>query len=216
MSDSLVTLWTIDCQAPLSMGFPRQEYWCGLPFASPEDLPDLGVESVSPALAGGFFTTEPAGKPSGILLSHKKEQNWVSWRDVDEPRVCHIGWSKSERENNYCILMYIYMESRKMVLMILFAELPQKHRHREWTCGHRGERRGIKWESSADIYMPPCVKQTASGTLMYSTGNSAWCSGPPRCVEWWLEGRLKGQGIPGYIWLIHQKPIQHCKPVILQ
>ena len=47
-------------QAPLSMGFPRQEYWSGLPFPSPGDLPDPGIESMSlmsPALVGGFFTT---------------------------------------------------------------------------------------------------------------------------------------------------------------
>ena len=57
----------MDCspQAPLSMGFPRQEYW-GLPFPSPGDLPDLGIKpeaSVAPALAGRFFTTGPPGKP---------------------------------------------------------------------------------------------------------------------------------------------------------
>ena len=48
------------------MGFPRQEYWSGLPFSSPEDLPNPGIELVSPvapALADGFFTTEPPGKP---------------------------------------------------------------------------------------------------------------------------------------------------------
>ena len=72
---TLVTPWTVACQAPLSIRFSRQEYWSGLPFPSPEDLPDPGVESAYPALAGGFFTTEPAGKPNGILLSHKKDQN---------------------------------------------------------------------------------------------------------------------------------------------
>ena len=49
-------------QAPLSMGFSRQEYWRGLPFLAPGDLPDPGMETaclVSPALAGEFFTTEP-------------------------------------------------------------------------------------------------------------------------------------------------------------
>ena len=51
-------------QASLSMEFPRQEYWRGLPFPPPGDLLDPGIESVSPALAGGFFTTEPLGKPS--------------------------------------------------------------------------------------------------------------------------------------------------------
>ena len=48
------------------MGFPRLEYWSGLPFPSPGDLPDPGTEPRSPALAGGFFTTEPPGKPCKI------------------------------------------------------------------------------------------------------------------------------------------------------
>ena len=54
-----------DCSppAPLSMGFSRQEYWNGLPFPSPGDVPYLGVKPSSPALAGRFFTTEPPGKP---------------------------------------------------------------------------------------------------------------------------------------------------------
>ena len=54
------TLWTVACQAPLSMGFSRQEYWSGLPCLLPGDLPDPGTEPaslMSPALAGGFFTT---------------------------------------------------------------------------------------------------------------------------------------------------------------
>jgi len=58
MSDS-VTPWAIACQAPLSLEFSRQEYWSGLPFPSPGDLPDPGIRPVSlmsPALAGVFFT----------------------------------------------------------------------------------------------------------------------------------------------------------------
>ena len=55
---SLVTPWTIAHQAPLSVGFPRQEYWSGFPFPSPGDLPDPGIRPASSALAGGFFTTE--------------------------------------------------------------------------------------------------------------------------------------------------------------
>ena len=62
MTNSFVTPWTVDWQAPLSMGFPRQEYWSGLPFPSPGDLSDPGIEPVSPALAGGFITTELPGK----------------------------------------------------------------------------------------------------------------------------------------------------------
>ena len=53
------TLWTAACQAPLSVGFSRQEYWSGLPGPPPGVLPDSGIEPTSPALTGGFFTTEP-------------------------------------------------------------------------------------------------------------------------------------------------------------
>ena len=67
---TLVTPWAIACQAPLSMGFSRQEYWSGLPFPSPGDLPDPGIEPRSPALqvdfciANRFFLpTELQGKP---------------------------------------------------------------------------------------------------------------------------------------------------------
>ena len=56
------TAWTVVHQAPLSMEFSRQEYWSGLPFPSPGNLPDPGIEPTSPALAGGFFTTELHGK----------------------------------------------------------------------------------------------------------------------------------------------------------
>ena len=48
------------------MGLPRQEYWNGLPFPPPEDLLKPGIETTSPALAGGFFTTEPARKPQDM------------------------------------------------------------------------------------------------------------------------------------------------------
>ena len=64
-----MTPWTVACQAPLSvlsMEFPRQEYWDGLPFPSLRDLPDPGIELTSPSLAGGCFTAEPPGKPISI------------------------------------------------------------------------------------------------------------------------------------------------------
>ena len=63
MSDSSAILRTITHKAPLSMGFPKQESWSGLPFPSPGDLPSPEIESVSPALIGEFFTTESPGKP---------------------------------------------------------------------------------------------------------------------------------------------------------
>ena len=69
-----MTPWTIACQAPLSMGFSRQEHWSGLSLPTPGDLPDPGIESeslASPTLAGGFFTTRAsweAPTPSGHIV----------------------------------------------------------------------------------------------------------------------------------------------------
>ena len=68
---TLATPRTVACQAPLSIGFLRQEYLSGLPFPPPGDLPHPGIEPVSPALpalAGRFFATEPRRKP--LILSH--------------------------------------------------------------------------------------------------------------------------------------------------
>ena len=59
---------TVTRLTPLSMGFPRQKYWSGLPFPSPEDLPDPGIEPMSLALAGIFFITEPPGKSESQYL----------------------------------------------------------------------------------------------------------------------------------------------------
>ena len=53
------------CQAPLSMEFPKQEYWSGLPFPSPEDLPDPGIESESPVLQADSLLPKRQGEPNG-------------------------------------------------------------------------------------------------------------------------------------------------------
>ena len=76
MSSSFETPWTVACQAPLSMGFPKQEHWNGLPFPLPGDLPDPGIEFMSPALAGRFFATEPPGKPGVMCTSAQTTCLW--------------------------------------------------------------------------------------------------------------------------------------------
>ena len=69
VSDSLATPWTVACQAPLPIGFFRQEYWSGLLFASPGDLPCIGTELWSPALQADSLPSEPPGmlrtRPNG-------------------------------------------------------------------------------------------------------------------------------------------------------
>ena len=71
---SCPTLWTVARQAPVSMGFSRQEYWRGLPCPPPGDLPDPGIEPsslVSPALAGRFFTTTTTWEARWLCHSSK-------------------------------------------------------------------------------------------------------------------------------------------------
>ena len=68
MSNSFATPWAVALQAPLSVGFPRQEYWSGLPFPSPGDLPEPGIELVSPALSGRFSTCWAIGEAMGMGL----------------------------------------------------------------------------------------------------------------------------------------------------
>ena len=87
----LCDLWTIACQAPLSLGFPRQDYWSGLPFPSPGHLPDPGIIPASPALAGGVFTTEPPGKPKYTIEIHKYKVNLI----LAESTKCEINRIKS-------------------------------------------------------------------------------------------------------------------------
>ena len=82
VSNSFATLWTVAHQAPLSIGFPRQEYWSGLPFPSPEDLPDPGMEPVSPAFPGGFFPAKTPGKPSGMAWGHN-----IKWLEATRSKM---------------------------------------------------------------------------------------------------------------------------------
>ena len=77
MSDSLRLPWMVATQAPLFKGFPRQEYWSGLPLPSPGYLPDPGIEPISPALVGGFFIFEPPEKPLELGY-HFPNFTWVS------------------------------------------------------------------------------------------------------------------------------------------
>ena len=72
-----VTPWTVAHQAPLSMGFSRQEYWSGVPYPTPGDLPDPGINTASLALASEFFTAVPPGKPPYYTGSLSKGQEVI-------------------------------------------------------------------------------------------------------------------------------------------
>ena len=81
MSDSFGISWAITCQAPLSLGFPRQEYWSGLPFPFPGDLPNPGIEPTSPAWQTGSLPLSHLGSPLSILVK------W-SWFSCLSPALC--------------------------------------------------------------------------------------------------------------------------------
>ena len=71
------TPWTVACQAPLSVGFPRQEYWSGLPFSSPGDFSYPGIEPRSPVLQADSLPSEPPGKP---ILTGKMTNSALPFR----------------------------------------------------------------------------------------------------------------------------------------
>ena len=83
------TPWTVAYQAPPSMGFSRQEYWSGLPFPSPGDLPDLGMEPRSPALEADALTSEPLGKPKTSLERMKGQA--MDWGKLFTNHIFHKG-----------------------------------------------------------------------------------------------------------------------------
>ena len=82
--------WTVAHQAPPSMGFSRQEYWSGLPFPSPGDLPDPGIELRSPALQADALTSEPPGKPiakEAVIKTIPKKKKCKKAKGLSEKAV---------------------------------------------------------------------------------------------------------------------------------
>ena len=100
MSDSLTTPRTVAHQAPLSMEFPRQEHWSGLPFSSPGDLPGPEMEPVSPALVG-FFT-----------LSHQ-ENHYIYIHTHT-----HTHTHSREEKEIYTDSINIFLKKKKRVVFI--------------------------------------------------------------------------------------------------
>ena len=90
-----MTPWTVAYQTPLFMEFSRQEYWSGLPFSSPGDLPDPGIEPRSPALQADSLQSEPPGKPLWKDLAttgKKRKKIWdphkVKWKSLSHVWLC--------------------------------------------------------------------------------------------------------------------------------
>ena len=85
VSDS-ATLWTIACQTPLSVKFFRQEYWSGLPFPTPRDLPYQGITPASPASTGRFFTTNATWEDPYCYIARKNINFlWIKEKQANSP-----------------------------------------------------------------------------------------------------------------------------------
>ena len=100
---TLVTLWTVAHQAPLSMGFLRQEYWTELPFPSPGDLPDLGLEPIFPPLQvdslllNHWGMNQPIHLVPAVCLSYVVERK----RELDTLNLGSLLWCR-DRERDNC------------------------------------------------------------------------------------------------------------------
>ena len=103
-------LWAVARQAPLSMGFSRQEYWSGLPFPPPQDLPDPGIEPMSPALAGGFFFFFflPPGKPTHM---HTYAQTKQIICELKISHVMKLYWGRSPGRGHGSLFQYSCLEN---------------------------------------------------------------------------------------------------------
>ena len=91
MSEFYATPQAVTHRIPLSMRFPRQKYWNGLPFLSREDLPDPEIKPASPALTGGFFTTKPPGNPTSNFSLYLNDKLWPRGNLICIYFVCGIS-----------------------------------------------------------------------------------------------------------------------------
>ena len=146
-----LTPWTVARQAPLSMGFNRQEYWIELPFLPPEDFPNPGIKPMSPAFASGFFTTVPPGKPTlcqfhpTIIITNKiSTPTFLRWPLTSGTSSIEKCWSSSS-------------EKAHLEFLVDFLSL-------YWRCLARKDSR--TWELSSASFIKAWKKQEIHSTFL--------------------------------------------------
>ena len=133
----------------------------------------------------------------GILLSHKKGMKLGHLQRYGWTQSLSYRVKKVRKRKTNIVCEHIYVESRKVAQMNLFPGREQ--RHRDWACGREAGGEGeTSWETRIDIliYTRLGIKQLASRKLLYSAGNSAWCSAMTQRVEMWVvwKGGPRGRG----------------------
>ena len=99
-----VTLWTVAHQASLSMGFSKPEYWSELPFPSPEDLPNPGIEPMSPALQADSLPTEQRGKPKeGSMCNSIQITKFILSKKVTHLRTLKVTYTHTHTHTHKCL-----------------------------------------------------------------------------------------------------------------
>ena len=104
------TPWTVACQVPLSMGFSRQEYWSGLQFPSPGDLPDPGIKLVFPTLPADSLPSKPPENPY-MQSTSWKTPDWMNykleWREkYQQPQICRWCHSNGGKQRGTKVSLY--------------------------------------------------------------------------------------------------------------
>ena len=148
---------TISHQDPLSMGFSSQEFWSGLPFSSPRELPDPGIEPASPALAGRFFTTEPPGKLYPLCLSLNNNLficifHWIYQITLKYTIIIFLtlrlsNWFKATQ----------LIEGRKARSACLWRPHPQSPRHHHTSTQHMWHRGPRISTMIPQLWEAPCM-----------------------------------------------------------
>ena len=181
------TAWTVAHQASLSMGFSRQEYWSGLPFPSPGDLPDPGMESESPALQVDSLPSEPLGKH---VLSYVLSIRWQSFQGPFELKIMiffYVLRMRSLRVKWRCSLSYIDFVSiwdnifviKCLYLCRTMAELHKIPIHISYYLsqgfGLKNEGCAVKLRIGADIVIQNL--STNKINVQRMKGTQQWCTG---------------------------------------
>ena len=118
-----MTPWTVARQAPLSMGFPRQEYWSGLPFSFTRGFPDTGIKAGSAALQADSLPAEPPGKPKQVNKqgrgpapvdpgNSKRGQSWCLGKDCLIRNIKRLGKNSRKFRGGKRLYSLVYIESQ--------------------------------------------------------------------------------------------------------
>ena len=172
--------WTVACQAPLSMEFPRPQYWRRLSFPSPEDLPDPAIKPVSPALAGDFFLPlSHLGSPYSPIKLYTCMECVLELFEVGESKYHQVDWERIQQNPKY------HQTAGEFILFSLLSPWLELNKHKPLNLAHRGI-----WEKSSSYSLKRRKKSKAHPGRMGETSQhffplSSFSSFSPTPAKQW-------------------------------